>query len=148
MHPSTRLAIVLGFVACLTLSPACKADSENQTIPIAPSLLEGTRWRLVELDNQPVKMPAGAEDPYIQLVAATKRMEGFAGCNRIMGGYELDGQTLRFPGVGATRKYCESTAAIEQAFVTALSATGSYSISGNRLELRGDTTTVARLEAW
>jgi heat shock protein HslJ len=148
VSPSARVAIVLGIVAHLAVAPACKTESENRTIPIAPSPLEDTRWRLVEIDNQPLNMPAGADEPYIQLLKPTKRLEGFAGCNRIMGAYELDGQSLRFPGVGATRKHCQSTAAIEQAFLTALTATGSYEIVGNRLELRGDTTTVARLEAW
>lgn len=138
-------ASALSVVGLLVL--ACTAPpSESQSPSSIP--LEGTRWKLVELDGKPIQMPAGADDPYLQLQAATAKLEGFAGCNRVMGAYKLGGDALEFPGVAATRRYCESTAAMEQGFLAALTATRSYRISGNSLELLADTkTTLARLEA-
>jgi heat shock protein HslJ len=137
-------ASALSVVALLAL--ACTAPpSESQPSSAIP--LEGTRWKLVELDGKPIQMPAGADDPYVQLQAAGGTLEGFAGCNRIMGAYKLDGDTLMFPGVAASRRFCESTAAIEQGFLAALTAARSYRISGSSLELLAEAKTLARLEA-
>ena len=72
--------------------------------------------RLTELDGRPVVLPEGTDDPYIKLDAATRRTEGFTGCNRIMGGYELAGETLSFPGLASSRMYCAATQALEHSF--------------------------------
>jgi heat shock protein HslJ len=142
----SRLAFASALSVIVFAALACTAPpSESQAPNSIP--LEGTRWKLVELDGKPIQMPAGADDPYVQLQAAVGKLEGFAGCNRIMGAYKLDGDALGFPGVAATRRYCESTATIEQGFVAALTATRSYRISGNTLELLTEARTLARLEA-
>src|SRR5690606_16334956 len=51
--------------------------------------LEGSRWVLVRLGDQPVTAPEGRPEPYLVLQGTTKQIAGHAGCNRLSGGYRI-----------------------------------------------------------
>ncbi len=101
-----------------------------------PSLTE-TRWQLVELNGKPVEVPT-EERPYFVLRGENQRLEGFGGCNRIMGGYELgaDG-ALTIPPVASTRMACPNAEA-EWAFIKLLEVVKSYVITDGTLVLSSD----------
>ncbi len=97
--------------------------------------LTNTYWRPVEIAGKAVTVAAGQRDPHLMLMPAENRIRGFAGCNQILGRYEVDGGGLRFTGVATTRKFCEGAMEQESSFLTAIEATASYKIVGETLEL-------------
>ena len=79
-------------------------------------------------------------------MAEGHKVQGSAGCNRMMGTYELDGNKLKFGPLATTRMACPALQT-ETAFLKALATTTRYEVSGSSLTLFGDDTAVARLEA-
>ena len=152
----TLLAAVL--TACPSPRSAGTADSvgvsaaPDTSAPAAPAApapaaaLEGTEWRLVDIGGQPA--PAGADStrhPGFTLIAEGRKVQGSAGCNRMKGTYQLDGQKLKFGPLATTRMACPDMLT-ETAFLKALKATTRYEVSGSSLTLFGADTAVARLE--
>ena len=130
------------------VSAALDTSAPAAPAPAAPAAaLEGTEWRLVDIGGQP--SPAGADStrhPGFTLLAEGRKVQGSAGCNRMTGTYQLDGQKLKFGPLATTRMACPDMQT-ETAFLKALQATTRYEISGSSLMLFGADTAVARLEA-
>jgi len=102
--------------------------------PETPALT-GTAWRLVELFGKPVVPAAGAQSPSILLDEAGHRIEGYGGCNRFAGAYELkDGGRIAFSGIAATLRACPDMET-ESQFFEVLGMTDNYAIAGMRLSL-------------
>src|SRR4051812_31775195 len=80
-----------------TSAPDTSAPAAEAPAPAAPAAaLEGTEWRLADIGGQP--SPAGADStrhPGFTLLAEGRKVQGSAGCNRMAGTYQLDGQKLR-----------------------------------------------------
>lgn len=134
-------------------STAAAATPDTAAAPAPPMAaaptaeLEGTAWRLVDIGGQP--SPAGADSsrhPGFTLLAEGHKVQGSAGCNRMMGTYALDGAKLKFGPLATTRMACPAMET-ESAFLKALGATTRYEVSGSSLTLFGGDTAVARLEA-
>jgi heat shock protein HslJ len=84
----------------------------------------------------------------MKFVPAGHRVQGFTGCNRLMGSYEQSDAQLRFGAIATTRMACPDATAPEQAFLQALEATRRFNIVGSHLELLGeDGRILARFEA-
>ena len=112
----------------------------------AAAPLEDSEWRLVELGGTPV--PAGTDStrhPSLRLVAEGRKVQGSAGCNRMMGSYELTDSSLKFGPLATTRMACPSLQD-EQAYLKALGATTRYEVAGSTLALFGPDGPVARFE--
>jgi copper homeostasis protein (lipoprotein) len=97
--------------------------------------LENTYWKLVRLGNEPVTVGAGEKEPYMTLMHQGERVQGFAGCNRMMGSYELNGENLKFGRMASTRMACQNGMELESAFMQALESTVKWKIAGEYLEL-------------
>jgi heat shock protein HslJ len=126
---------------------SASATPEASAPPAPAAALEGTEWRLVDIGGQP--SPAGADStrhPGFTLLAEGRKVQGSAGCNRMTGTYQLDGQKLKFGPLATTRMACPAMQT-ETAFLKALEATTRYEVSGSSLTLYGADTAVARLEA-
>jgi heat shock protein HslJ len=63
------------------------------------------------------------------------RASGTAGCNRFSGGYEVDGDSLSFGPLAATKMFCGEDGVMEQEqrVFAALEATRSFTIDGSAL---------------
>jgi heat shock protein HslJ len=110
-----------------------------------PTSVEGVDWVLERVADKTID-PAAPKKPSLRLDTAEKKMSGFAGCNRMFGSYELDGTSLHFGSVGATRMMCPDAMEIENAFMAALSATRSYMLKDGALALADSSgTTIAVL---
>lgn len=135
-----RLPALAVIAACLVVVALGAAASE------AP--LAGTRWRLVALGDAPVVVADAARAPHLAFAAEGGRLSGSDGCNRMVGGYALDGARLSFPGIGATRMACPEGMEQAAAFARALHATAAHRVSGDLLELiDASGRVVARLQA-
>jgi copper homeostasis protein (lipoprotein) len=115
---------------------------------LADAALRGTYWKLVRLGESPVSVVAGQREAHLTLASDAPRLSGSGGCNRLAGGFELDGDTLRFSPVAGTRMACPEGMEQEKRFLDALGLAQRYRIHGSHLELLdAQGTTRARLEA-
>lgn len=105
-------------------------------------------WRLVRLGDRPVNVSPGPREPHLRFESTSSRVQGATGCNTVAGGYTVDGETLTFQPLIATRMHCPDTMEIEQGLLKALGATRSWRIAKGRMELLGEQNQVlAQFEA-
>ena len=115
----------------------------------ATAALLNTRWRVVEIDGEPVRVAEGQREPYLQLSSEGNKVRGFGGCNALSGRFEEGSDGFRFIGLASTRKACPGNVmAQETRLLTALGAVASRRIIGDTLQLRDSAGTVrVRFEA-
>ena len=112
----------------------------------AVSGLEDTVWWLADISG--AALPAArARAPRIRLLPGTERLEGFGGCNVILGGYMADATGLSFSDVSTTYKECPGTTALERRLVSVLRSVDAYAVDGGELWLYADGAVVARFDA-
>lgn len=100
-----------------------------------------TRWRVLALSGEPIKVPDGRRPPQLLLRAAQGRSTWSAtvGCNALSGGLTVAGDVIAFKAGMSTLMACPPPLdAIEKRLGAALLATTHWRIQGNRLELRDD----------
>jgi heat shock protein HslJ len=97
--------------------------------------LEKTEWRLIRLGRTPVKGDDLHQPPQIVLDPVSHRASGSGGCNRIMGGYALKGDTLTFARMASTMMACPEGMETEQRFLKALEQVKRWKIAQGQLEL-------------
>jgi heat shock protein HslJ len=140
--PRTSAHIFTTVAACLTIAAAltgCATPPASEHVQTASAVpLVNTSWRLTNLGGRVIDNPEGAAAVGLQLQPQNMRLVGFAGCNRMFGGYVLNADQLKFDQVGATKMACVDQARmkLEQEFFTALSAVARWKITGNSLELQ------------
>ena len=96
----------------------------------------GTRWVLETLRGKPAGLGAGGQAANITLQGAEPHVSGFAGCNQLSGGYELDGDQLSFGQLAMTARACTEGGELEREFAKALGDTRGYEVTDNILRLR------------
>jgi heat shock protein HslJ len=122
----------------LTITSACASGGAGEHKPP----LRGTTWVLVGDGGQKIARP-----PSIVLDPDQPRVNGFAGCNRLMGSFELDAARLRFGSAATTRMACLDGGDVEERFLQAYAAVRGWRIAGGELLLTGaDGRTLLRLQ--
>ena len=132
----------------LSAASTCPATDKpaDKTTPVAT--LEDRTWNLVQLGETPITPPKDRPGAHIVFMSKDKRVAGSGGCNRIMGGYTLDGNKLSFSKMASTMMMCEDSMALEQNFLKTLDTVTGWSIEGNTLLLKNASgQVVARLSA-
>lgn len=109
--------------------PGQNCSNRNLALPLV-----GTHWMLTEVAGSTPPRVAG-EQPWLELRPELGRVQGFTGCNRLNGRYELgaDGLTLR--DIATTRAFCVGRMDVEDALVNALSQATGYRIEGTNMAL-------------
>ena len=92
-------------------------------------------WRLIEMNGKKLVLPKDVKNPFISLYARDNRMQGFSGCNRFNGTYLVKGDVFLFNKLFVRRMACVGGMEIEDSFYRILSATDSYRIKDDILEL-------------
>lgn len=133
-----HLALALTLFVTLSANK-CTNDAGGMT-----SLLD-KKWVFQSLAGQALKMPDGVEQPWLQL--AGDQLSGFGGCNRLMGGFKMDGSSLSFPGVGSTKMFCEGVQPTESAIKQVLGQVDSFKMDDGLLKLMGAGKELAALKA-
>jgi heat shock protein HslJ len=101
-----RTTTIFGTVLCITmLMVSCMKQATPPLVADAAGI-EGIQWYLTEVGGSPVSPMADDKQPHILLDPEEKQATGFAGCNNFFGRYELDGSSLTFGPMGATRMAC------------------------------------------
>jgi heat shock protein HslJ len=102
---------------------------------VAPSSLEGSTWRLTHIAGT---APAGLADltQPVTVRFEAGRAQGFSGCNRFSGGYQLEGDRLTLGPVAGTMMACpEPGMSVEDAFRQAFAGSFQYAIDGDLLQV-------------
>lgn len=97
--------------------------------------LTNTYWKLTALRGQPVKTRDQQREAHIILQTENDRIVGSGGCNRLMGGYRLEGNTVDFSKIASTQMACMESMEQETAFFQVLQDTRTWKIQGDTLEL-------------
>lgn len=110
--------------------------------------LTDTYWKLTHLNDEPIAADAEKkEEQFIVLAQENQRLTGFAGCNRIIGGYQVEDQRIAF-SMAVSRRACFKGEDAEAKFLAALSQAARWKVEGQNLELLDqDGKTVARFQA-
>lgn len=151
------VCVVLAAVGCsrqpATESSTTRADSAASPKPAVDSpgaslALRGTDWKLIALGDKPVTATDTQRVAHILLQPGSKQVAGSGGCNRMFGVYELNGDALRFSGVGSTKMACKDGMDTESAFFASLLRVAKWRITGRQLELAdAGGVVLAKLEA-
>jgi heat shock protein HslJ len=107
---------------------------DKQAAEASPAL-EGTDWRLTNLGDTSITANSPQQVAHFTLDAKTHRVSGSSGCNRMMGGYSLEGDNLSFTQMAGTMMACPQGMDTEQAFLKALGSVKKWKIEGQQLEL-------------
>ena len=115
--------------------------------PLSSNSLTGVERRVSELSGHTVAPSVDRTQPFIIFDEAKTQATGYAGCNRFFGGYELNGEALRFGPIGATKRACpDFEEAVETEFLKVLDATRRWRIVDVTLELLNGDLILARLQ--
>jgi uncharacterized lipoprotein YbaY/heat shock protein HslJ len=102
----------------------------------AEASLTNTYWRIVRLGETEIRPAQGRREPHLLLRSGEPRFAATVGCNRLIGGYELSGETLRFTPAASTMMACPPPLdADERRLGEVLAASASWNIHGQVLEL-------------
>lgn len=101
----------------------------------ADAPLGNTYWKLTHLGDMSTQTAARQREAHLIFAAHQQRVSGSGGCNRIMGGFELDGDKLHLSRIVATRMACLDGMEQEQRFLKSLGDVEHYRIDGSQLEL-------------
>jgi len=143
-----RIRHLLPGVVLILAACAHDAGPPVAGTPARTASLLNTYWGLTQLGDQQVAKPAGAPEIHLVLHSANQRVSGFSGCNRMMGGYVLDGESLRFDQMGGTLMACERDMELEKRFLAMFGQVKRWEISGETLRLLDATgTNLATLQA-
>ena len=113
----------------------------------AQTALEGTTWKLAEMEGIPAEaINAGADAFTLKFDAADTLVSGRTNFNRFFGKYEKQDGKLEFGNLGMTRMACPDMQ-YEDAFVKMLDEVDSYAIEGSELKFYDDKKVVAEFRA-
>lgn len=118
----------------LTAALAC-AVAFTTSVAQATANLEGTYWKLTHLGDVPVIAGEKQREAHLVFGSQDQRVGGSNGCNRLMGGYALEGGKLAFSRLASTRMACAEGMNTEQKFLAALEQVKTWKIAGGHLEL-------------
>lgn len=106
--------------------------------PPSTAGLVNTYWKLLQLGDTQVSVAEQQREPHLILQAraeGVQRVAGFAGCNRMMGSYTLEGDQLAFTQMAGTMMACAQGMDTEKAFHAALGKVTRWVIRGEQLDL-------------
>lgn len=112
-------------------SPTHSVEAEASAAPIP----RGSVWRLVDWPGQAIPRPPLGTTPILEF-AAGERVSGTLPCNAFGANYTIDGGTLRFGPLVASKRACPELAA-EQALARDLARVDRFERARARLVLRG-----------
>ncbi len=118
-----------------------------ECVATIPASLTGTTWEVNSYNNgKEAVVGVSADTPLTMTFGADGQVSGSAGCNNFTGGYTVDGDAITIGPLASTMMMCadpENVMEQEQMFLSALSAATTYTIHGDRLELRTATGALA-----
>lgn len=131
MTTPARGFVGIAMLAAASLLTACATSGGGQ-----PTVLEGTTWRIVQVDGVNVEAPGDRDlAPHLRVLSAEGQVHGATGCNRFSGPYMASGTAVGFGPLVLTRMTClvPALADQERRIVEVLQAADGYRIDGRWL---------------
>jgi heat shock protein HslJ len=127
------LGVVLALAACTHDAPPPTPSTASRST----AQLLNTYWKLTRLGEQVISTPAGAREVHFVLHSENQSVSGFSGCNRMMGSFALDADTLKFDQLGGTLMACVSAPdnELERKFLAMFPQVARWKIDGENLSL-------------
>ncbi|MCS5699496.1 META domain-containing protein [Cyanobium sp. FGCU-52] len=142
-QPPQRTLVVERFVGVHPgeRCPQASATPAPAPRPMNAPALRGSLWKLQALQDG--SGPTLSEPPgrpaELLLAADQERVSGTGGCNRLMGGFQLNGEQLRFSRLASTQMACDpAVMAFEQRYADALGRVRRWSIDKQNLLLQDE----------
>lgn len=132
MRPNPWLILgMLLLAGCVYDSPQTKGAAPTKST----AQLLNTYWKLTELGDQVITTPQDAREIHFVMESENPRVHGFSGCNRMMGGYVLNGNELKFDQMGGTLMACAANMDVEKKFLAMFGDVARWEIAGETLTL-------------
>lgn len=120
---------------CCRLATAAASNAAVAAAPSEPAPIEGPVWRLTAVRGLDAKQLAAVR----QGVTARfdgGRLQGFSGCNQLVGSYTLDGDRVTIPALAGTMMACPPPVMqVEDAVKKALAGTLIFAVADGHLTL-------------
>jgi len=150
----TSSIIILGCTPSIPNSPSISAETnqtksaDNAPETTAVQRVKEVYWKLIGVEGKAVMEDPNGREAYIILKLEGNHLQGFGGCNILLGSYELNenDHTVHFSRVASTMMAC-SRITDEAEFLKALEKVDHYSIDEGVLLLQKAGKTVATFEA-
>lgn len=105
----------------------------TMTASAADAALTDTEWTLESVRG--MAAVSGRGGPPRMVLGADGGLSGSTGCNRMGGGFTIEGDTIAFTPIRTTRMYCADAYRTEQELLKAFPDVARFVITGDRLEL-------------
>jgi heat shock protein HslJ len=122
---------VFPIISMMLLLSACADTTPSAQYPP----LQGSTWLITQAGGEKIQAVNDTEAPNLIFDEESQRVSGSTGCNRIAGGYTLEGDKLRFQQMVSTRMFCISGMEQEDRILEALGTIERYRFAGGQLEL-------------
>lgn len=96
---------------------------------------EDTYWQLEIMEGKTIVADERNRMINLTLAAAEQRVSGYSGCNRLSGGYKLDGSRIEFLPFMSTKMACPWNDNLEMSFFNALAKVDAYNVEGSKMNL-------------
>ncbi len=129
--------LILGLAfLCSACSNTKKATQSNDTSPVMTTTsLTGKKWKLIELNGQPVADRVNNKEPFIEFNDTDKRYTASGGCNGLGGTYTLtDKGQITFSQGMSTMMACENMT-IENQLKEVFGKADNFTVNNNILSL-------------
>jgi copper homeostasis protein (lipoprotein) len=121
---------------------------ESCPSPQAWTPLRNTYWKATRLSGRPVVVFEGGTEPHFVLELGELRVAGSAGCNRFMGTFLIEGDSLAFGRLSTSRMACPLGMGQERVFLDTLEKAAFWKTDGRHLDLfDSQRNALARFEA-
>ncbi|MCO5069204.1 MAG: META domain-containing protein [Kiritimatiellae bacterium] len=100
-----------------------------------PAGVADVYWKLTELNGNPAPHGSGGKEAHLLLQVTKPIARGFAGCNRFVGDYVLDGSALSFGELRRGDVVCAEGMPLEAEYLAALARVAAWSRDGETLSL-------------
>lgn len=125
------LGAAIAFTGCQTTPNAASPIEAANLVQ-----LQNRTWIATHIGNTEIKTaPTAHNIPSLQFDAASKRVSGADGCNRIMGSYEAGRDTLVLGQMAGTKMACLDSNNVAPQFNEALAKVANYQVFGKTLKL-------------
>ncbi len=120
------------FILVLALASSCAVQNRCAK---GVDCLAGTEWTLQTLSLDGVAVDLVGDAPTLRF-DANGEINGFTGCNRYFGAYQLTDESLVLDPKGSTKAFCQESMEVEKAFLEALLLVKDYEFGeGETLKL-------------
>jgi heat shock protein HslJ len=114
------------------------AQWKVKTTNSVPFKISNLNWKIVSLNNETISKDTA--DFYLNLNSSTSRFESKAGCNQLVGEFQINDNHITFSKISMTKMFCIDNAKTENDYIDILNSVNNFVVLNNTtLILKKDT---------